>query len=172
MYKLFNKVRNFIKRAVTKSVQQDGTNFYNFKVSAFDKLSDSEAIYPYGYGASPPLNSRTITWQIMGYEENLASIAYDSTTRWKGLNPGEVKIGNQTIGTFIYFTSSGGVIITSTQGVTINGGDVTINNGNLSVPDGNIGDIGTAFTTTMQEMRNVFNAHVHQPPNQPPTTQM
>jgi hypothetical protein len=171
--KMLNKIKNLIKRSVTRSIQKDGTQFYNVKISNFGKDTISEVVHPYGTASSPPKNSRAITFQIIACEENLASLVYDPNTRFTGLQEGEYKAGNQLKSTYIYFKTDGSIEIQSSAGLTINGGDVTINGGNLSVPDGNVGDQGTLNTTTMQEMRAAYNAHTHLVPGvSPPNIQM
>lgn len=147
---LMCKLRNLILRGKMTSLQQDGDAVYTIQSESLNQNYLGEAYYPYGYAGSPPLSGAlVINLALSAQPENVVSLPYNPTSRWKGLQPGEVQIGNQLLETYIKFDAAGNIII----------------KGNVQV-EGDVSATGTISdgATSMTAMRNAYNNHTHPDP--------
>lgn len=149
LFSLMSKFRNILLRGKITAPQIDGNTTYTIQIQALNQNYLSEAYYPYGYGASPPVTGLAINLALSAQPENTVALPYDPNTRWKDLQEGEVQLGNQMLETYIKFDSAGNIII----------------KGNVQV-DGNIESNGTVSDsdTSMTSMRQAYNSHTHADP--------
>jgi len=182
MQALITILRNIITRSKTVDDQIDNNYSYSVNISTYGQTTNSEAYYPYGMASRAPKNSVAITFLIGGQPENKTSFLYDPSTRFTGLEVGEVIIGNQIKQTFIKFNEDGTIDIQTDDTLTVKGnqiisgnltvkgsnvvmdGDVLIK-GNLIV-EGNINGDGeiTDANTSLSTIRTTYNSHDHQDP--------
>ena len=104
LFNIMAKLRNMLLRARIVRPQEDGNAVYTLQTQALNQTYLSEVYYPYGYGASTPVEGGlSINLALSAQSENMVSLPYAPTTRWKNLKEGEVQIGNQLLNTFIKF---------------------------------------------------------------------
>lgn len=154
-------LQNLVKKSITASKQIDGNVNYNVQVKSYNSPLKSEVIYPYGYGASPPVGSMGLSFSVASQPENIATIPFNPKTRFLGLEEGEVIVGNQTQQISIKFLNSGDIEIT-TKGMCKITGDVLIT-GNLVV-DGEITALNGTNPLSLSSFRATYNSHTHTDP--------
>lgn len=183
---LLQRIRSIVRGCFSTSEQQDTTGYnYVSQVEAMGLSTFAAVLYPYGYAASAPEGSHGVLFNLNAQPENQFAVLYDPNTRFIGLKPGEVIVGNQETATFIKFSDDGNVDITSTAELTINCNNATINcmsgSGDLTIDaatttiTGDLvvqGDITATNVTatndvadsggTLQANRNTYNIHTHQ----------
>ncbi len=105
---LLVKFRNLIQRAkVTNVPDVESRDYPIVQVQSLGKTMDTEVISPYGLSSNVTKDSLGIVFAIRGDMANRTMMGYDPATRVKGLRPGEVAIGNPTIGTYFKFNELG-----------------------------------------------------------------
>lgn len=132
----------------------------------------SEVEYPQGYGLAVhvPKESEVIAGFFGGSREHgVVLTAFDPNSRPQGLSEGEVMLYNNA-GTQVYLKQDGSVLLKA-DAVTIDA-NVTIKasvviEGDLSVT-GNVSD----SKGSLEEIRAIYNQHVHRPDDPPPTPPM
>lgn len=107
-----------IKRSFAVAKQDDSNTVPIANISALGNNTISEVVYPYGYYAVAPEKSQALTFNVLGQENNQASILYENLSRFSGLKVGEVQVGSQISKNSIKFSSNG---------------DININNDNASI---------------------------------------
>lgn len=182
---LLQRMRSIVRGCFSTSEQQDTTGYnYVAEVESMRLNTFAAVWHDYGYASSPPQGSHGLVFNLNAQPENQFCFLYDPNTRFEGLKPGEVIVGNQLKQTFVKFLENGNVEITSTAELTVNCENATINCmsgvGNLTVDaatttlTGDLvvqGDItGTNVTATadvadsggtLQANRNTYNIHTH-----------
>jgi hypothetical protein len=109
---LIQRFKEMIKGAFTTAEQKDtGGLDYVVQVQSNFLNTSAAVYYPYGYYASTPVNSRGWMFNINAQQENQVIMPYDPSTRFTGLESGEVMVGNQVQGTYIKFLNNGNVEI-------------------------------------------------------------
>jgi len=98
------------------SNQKDNKVFYTSQIKSNDAISISQVIYPYGMYAVAPKGSQGVTFNLSGQSENQVTLPYDAFTRFSGLQPTEVMIGNQVQKSFIKFKDKGDISIANKSG--------------------------------------------------------
>jgi hypothetical protein len=153
IYSVLNKIRNMIVKSQLLGSQDDTSLSYTRSTGSLGQVNLAEVYYPYGYGASP-VSGLGLEFSVAGQPENKTVLPYDPATKWVGLNPGEVQVGNQEQQTHIKFNADGTVLIKTNSLATIEG--------NLVVT-GNISAAGTVSDSSgdMQAMRDAYNQHDH-----------
>lgn len=163
------KLFNMIKRAVVSNPGKDDGEFPITQVTYLGKVSDIEAIFPYGMAANLPKDSLVLMFNILGQEENKAGIGYRHDLRPKNLKEGEVVFGNFLAGTQFLFDADGNIIgtgdIQHTGDMELTGnldmtGDATIT-GDVDI----IGDLDITGNVTISGTLTVagkdFTTHTH-----------
>lgn len=121
---------------------KDSGRFQRVRCAFFGKQQDLTMLNIYGIAFNPPANSFGVAFSANGYDDNVFVIVDKPESRFSGLAPGEVKIGNQSLSpkTYIHFKADGSIeikanttlnIIAPTINVTgdvVVAGDVTANN--------------------------------------------
>lgn len=113
--KLFNKVKNFIKRCIISETSDDSNIYAIAKIKYYDKDSIAEAIYPYGMSANAPVDTVCILFNINGHESNRACIPYAIIDRFKNLKSGEVIFGSPATQSYVKFMTNGDIEIDGTK---------------------------------------------------------
>lgn len=176
---MLTAIKNAIRKALSSSAQIDGNKNYNVQIKSYNSPLKSEVLYPYGYAANAPLGSLALTFTVANQPENLTSILYHPSTRFKGLAPNEVMVGNQQTQTFIKFLNSGDVEI-KTNGTCMVIGNHTVSenqtidknqtvNGNVLIKgnlvvDGDITALNGSSPLTLSTFRGTYNSHTHPDP--------
>lgn len=117
-------------------------------------VDNIELLSLYGFSANPTKDSMILVMDVGRGCDHKVGICYNPATRFRNLKPGEVKAGNETINTFIYFDSDGNITISANSNTTINSqnavvnagttiiNSTTSNNGNFTI-NGNLSVSGT-----------------------------
>lgn len=104
---MIKTIRNFFKVARLLSTIDNN----DLRVSNVQTMGKSQKVMlftPYGLMHNPPEDSMVLVWSQQGRESNGIGMADDPANRiLKGLNPGEVAVGNYTTGAYIMFDEQG-----------------------------------------------------------------
>ena len=132
---------------LVKSISSSyGAVFLNLRCRFFGKEQQLKQLGMYGISFRPPDNSLGVALKANGYDGEVFVIADRPDINFKGLEPGELKIGNYLTGDFVYFKNDGTIVIDASSSAIINA-NVTVN-GTVTA---------TNFITTVAD----FNTHVH-----------
>lgn len=114
--KLVNNLKVKLLNSILRGVVTDNkgsilTDYPTLQVNIMGRVGDIEVLFPYGITATAPIDSIVTTFSIGANAADRSGIAYDPTTRIKGLEEGEVAVGNFLIGTYLKFTKLGKIMI-------------------------------------------------------------
>lgn len=134
--KIITFIRNLIKRGVVTKKTPDSGQFSVAQVKWLTgKTGNVEVIHPYGLSSYAPVGSLALMFNIMGHEENRASIINDPKRRFKDLKEGEVAIGNFLTRSYVKFKENGDIEVVGTNNrtVTITGDDTITVSGDSAI---------------------------------------
>lgn len=141
-------------KLVTVLTASDGVTFQEAKCKFFGKVQDLKMLGSYGISYNPPVNSFGVAFSANGYDNNIFVVADRPKDRFKGLAPGELKIGNYLTGASIHFKADGSIEVAPKAGQVVN----------VTGPIEVIGDV-TANNFISTGLPGVdFNTHVHSDP--------
>jgi phage gp45-like len=104
---MIKTIRNFFKVARLLATM-DNNDLRIANVQTMGKSQKVMLFTPYGLMHNPPANSMALVWSQQGQESNGIGMADDPANRTlKGLEPGEVAIGNYETGAYILFSADG-----------------------------------------------------------------
>lgn len=144
--RLISKFRNMLLRSFTVSPQEEGNQVYTIKTQALGQTYLNVVYYPYGYSASPPLNTQCVNMALSCQPESSIALPYNSSDRWKGLKEGECQIGNTKTQSFIKFNEDGTITL----------------KGNLKV-EGSVEATENISNseTGLNQIKQTYNSHTH-----------
>ena len=105
------RVYNIIKQAIISLTNSDSKEYPYAQVTYNGKSKNAVLLSFYGYSYNPPTNSHALCFSSLGQESTMFSIANNYSQRFKELEEGEVKIGNPSADTSIYFQNSGNIAL-------------------------------------------------------------
>lgn len=108
---MINLVRNLIKRAVITLKADDSQKIPTVQCSYLGDTITAELVNPYGISAIPPVGENAITWSVLAQEDNIAAMPTSTSTRLRGMQAGEVAVGNFTNDTYAYFNQNETILI-------------------------------------------------------------
>ena len=109
---LYYKTKNLIVRAYIDKIIPDDNYYPIVSVSYLNKKNVfAERINPYGLYTNPPQNLQALKFSVFGKENNAVAIVYSQDSRFKGLEEGEVTIGNEKTQTYIKLSENGDIEI-------------------------------------------------------------
>lgn len=107
-------IQSNIKMAEVSSNTDDTEAYPRLQVSFSEKDKDVIRLGYYGVCSVPPVGSLGLCLNSMSQESTMFVIADDYLKRFKGLKPGEVKIGNYSKPeSFMYFKEDGNITYTA-----------------------------------------------------------
>ena len=121
-----------IKAAMVGLFGSDEGAYPRVKVLYLGKETEAVAVQPYGLFAGPVEGGLAILLQQQGQESSKYAICMDPVNRFKGLDAGEVLIGNTISGSFVKFLNNGTIQIDSINDTISIDGNITLI-GNLTV---------------------------------------
>ena len=168
---LKNEINNMLSRGVLTLVDAS-KKIQTLQIKLFgDELFDGiEHFEPYGFTSHPLENSEVLVASLSGNRNNSVALCVTNReVRLKNLQAGEVAVFTDE-GDVIHFKRNNVIDINSASTVNVTAPNVNINaatkitmntpsceiTGDLSV-GGNVSD----SNGSMQDMRNVFNPHIH-----------
>jgi len=104
------RLMNLIKMAFVSGTTDDTEPYPRAQVSFSDKSKDVIRYSPYGLCSVPPEGSLGLCLSSSAQESTVFMLADDYQNRFKGLKPGEVKVGNYSQESFIYFKEDGSIL--------------------------------------------------------------
>lgn len=132
-------MRGLIRKAIVSLGLADDTPYPREQITANGVTREVVRFSPYGIWSKPPKNALAIAFALNGRPDDLFAMFDTPTKRFKDLKETEVKLGNPSQESFIYFTDDGSIIIKiprdgnleldldeGNSSVTLNG-DLTIN---------------------------------------------
>lgn len=115
-------LRNIVKWAYTSLQMNDTGEFPTIQVTTLGNVAQNiTLIYPYGYNASPSLNTVCLILNVQGNEDNKVAFVLSGPDREKTSNEGEVVIFNPKTKSKIFLDKNGNIDIQSSGVVNING---------------------------------------------------
>jgi hypothetical protein len=101
-------MRNGVKRSKISLAGNDDGKYQISQVNYFGiKTKNTHIINPYGLASNPSENEEGLMFNVMGQEENTAIIPYAVKSRFKGLQKGEVRVGNPLSSASVLFRNDG-----------------------------------------------------------------
>lgn len=164
---LLRRLRTFARRGRVTLVD-DGKPIQELQVVLFTgEVRRARRFQEAGFTSVPKADARAICLELGASAEHLVAVAVDDGAfRPQGLAPGEVALYELVAnGSTVRLMANGEVHITPRTGKVVIAGDLEVS-----------GDVQDA-AGTMDEMRTIYNAHVHPEnggagPTGPPTTPM
>ena len=104
----------------------DGDTFQEAKSEFYGKVQTLKMLGIYGISYRPPANSFGVAFSANDYDDNIFVIADSPKNRFKGLAPGELKIGNYLTGDFVFFKADGSIEVESGVKITATAPDIKI----------------------------------------------
>lgn len=130
---LIQRFKEMIKGTFTTNQQKDTGGFdYAVQVETGFLGTTAAVYYPYGYYANTPVGSHGILFNLNAQQENQFILPYDPKTRFIGLQPYEVMMGNQQQKIYIRFLNNGNVEILANSTALVTCKDSVINCSNNS----------------------------------------
>jgi len=125
---------NIIKLVKSLFTKDEGI-IQQVRCKSLGKEQDLKVLNMYGISFNPPDNSFGVAFSANGYDDETFVMVDRPDKRWKGLEKGELKIGNYLTGSFVHFKADGTIAI---EGNVVVNGTVTADNFiTSSVPDYN-----------------------------------
>jgi hypothetical protein len=111
------KIKNLIKMAfVSLTTQSDSNNDYpTVQITHHDIPKSAVRASIYGLVSLPPKGSMALTFAAYGQESTLFAFSDDYQNQFKGLNEGEVLLGNYSAKSYTYFDSEGNAKVFSPE---------------------------------------------------------
>ena len=120
-------LKNLFKIAKLLSTDDSG-DFRFYTVSMMGKTQKILGFMPYGLFGTPPEGSMVNVWNQLGNESNGIGIADDPKNRIiKDTEEGEIGLGNNITGDYIFFDKDGNCTINATTQITVNAPIVDVN---------------------------------------------
>lgn len=131
--------------------------FQMFKCTFFNKTQNLKALNIYGISICPPEDSFGVAFDPNGY--GVPFVVIDKPeSRFKGLSPGEMKIGNYVTGAYVYFKEDGSIEVSAPDVKIVASTKVEITSPLVQV-SGNIS--ANNFISTGHPTGADFNTHTH-----------
>lgn len=109
------KIRSMIQSAyITKSSDDDDVGQIG-QIDIMGKTLNCEFIYPYGISANAPDSSMVLRFLMGGSAQNQVGIPNNPDSRFAGLKPWEVAVGNFLKKSKIFFDADGNIEIDSSE---------------------------------------------------------
>lgn len=128
----------WIKKAIVSLIIGDDSAYPRTQVSYNGVTTDAYRFSPYGVSSHPPLDSLAVLLSADGRRDDPIALIANPIDRFKGLEEGEVQVGNDITGSSVKFRKDVGVEWTVAENgdlvVTLAAGDASIDvTGNIDV---------------------------------------
>lgn len=169
--RLARRVLMSLARALVTTVNDvGGVQMMQVKLNELETRDNTPRVPEFGLASNPPVGSDAVVVFLGGDRSNAVVLGtVHQPSRPRGLASGETMVYSQD-GKHIYLTASGGIVVEAKgQDVMVNDADnVTINASTkvrMVTPrlevTGDVIDNADTNSTTMAEMRTLYNSHEH-----------
>lgn len=113
-------VRQMVTSSRFTTDEVEGKIMNTIQMETYGTTTRSYVYYPMGYMAGTPKEGMGISFNLSGSRDNQVTLPYEFDTKFRGLKPYEVQLGNQKKQTYVKFNDDGSILIHSDTETTIN----------------------------------------------------